>query len=93
MSSNNNFQQDFPTYIYKENNKDIVIEEYKAAVKTVESEEGNFTKTLNITVFLATAFGTTTISFMPKLFDLSNNIIPIQIMYILMLIFVLILRI
>lgn len=93
MSSNNNFQQDFPTYIYKENNKDIVIEEYKAAVKTVESEEGNFTKTLNITVFLATAFGTTTISFMPKLFDLSNNIIPIQIMYILMLIFVLILSI
>ncbi len=53
------WQQHFPTYAFRE--RDVVLEEYRAAAKTLEAEERIFLNASNIAIIAAAGLGSLTV--------------------------------
>ncbi len=68
------WRQHFPTYIFE--NRDIAIEEYKAAAKSLEAEERVFLNASNIAVIASAGFGSLAVGSLDKLTNNFLNIIP-----------------
>lgn len=59
------WRQHFPTYAFKE--RDVALEEYKAAAKNLESEERVFLNASNIAVIVAAGLGSLAVGSLDKL--------------------------
>ena len=59
------WRQHFPTYHF--NDRDIVLEEYKAASKTLESAERVFMNAANVTLLVSAVFGSLTLGLLDRL--------------------------
>lgn len=78
MENQNNedpgWKQHFPTYIFKE--RDIALEEYKFATKTLEAEERVFLNAANLSVIVGAALGSLALGNMEKLASAFSPVVP-----------------
>ena len=75
----NVWKQHYPSYHFKE--RDIALEEYKVAAKTLEAEERVFLNASNITLVAAAALGSLAVGSSEKISNLLGNIIPIYVVF------------
>lgn len=68
------WRQHFPTYHF--DNRDIALEEYKVAAKSLESEERVFLNASNVTLVSSAALGSLLVGSSSKLMRVFNDIIP-----------------
>jgi len=68
------WRQHFPTYDFDE--RDIALEEYKVAAKSLESEERVFLNASNVTLVSSAALGSLLVGSSSKLIDVFNGVIP-----------------
>lgn len=68
------WQQHFPTYQFKK--RDIALEEYKFATKTLEAEERVFLNAVNISVVVGAALGSLALGSLEKLTAAFAPVIP-----------------
>ena len=78
------WKQHFPTYFFKD--RDVALEEYKFATKTLEAEERVFLNAANLTVIAGAAFGSLALGSLEKLTTTFSPAIPKFITLILVLI-------
>lgn len=64
-NTESSWKQHFPTYRFK--NRDVAIEEYKVATKTLEAEERVFLNAANLAVLVGAAFGSLALGSLEKL--------------------------
>lgn len=68
------WKQHFPTYHFKD--RDIALEEYKFATKTLEAEERVFLNAANLSVIVGAALGSLALGSLEKLTDAFSPILP-----------------
>ncbi|WP_183361239.1 biosynthetic peptidoglycan transglycosylase [Geomonas limicola] len=68
------WRQHFPTYAFKE--RDVALEEYKTAAKSLESEERVFLNASNIAVIVAAGLGSLAVGSLDKLSSQFKSVIP-----------------
>lgn len=68
------WKQHFPTYHFKE--RDIALEEYKFATKTLEAEERVFLNAANLSVIVGAALGSLALGSLNKLTSTFSPLIP-----------------
>jgi penicillin-binding protein 1A len=68
------WRQHFPTYNFE--NRDIAIEEYKTAAKSLEAEERVFLNASNIAVIASAGLGSLAVGSLDKLTNSFANIVP-----------------
>ena len=68
------WKQHFPTYSFAK--RDIALEEYKTAAKSLEAEERVFLNALSIAALAAAALGSLAVGSLKKLTDLFLGIVP-----------------
>ncbi|MBV1842919.1 biosynthetic peptidoglycan transglycosylase [Photobacterium ganghwense] len=68
------WRQHYPTYVFSD--RDIALEEYKVAAKTLESEERIFLNASNITLVASAALGSLAVGSSEKLTSTLDGIIP-----------------
>ena len=69
-----NWKQHFPTYQF--NKRDIALEEYKFAAKTLEAEERVFLNAVNISVVVGAALGSLALGTLDRLAAAFSAVIP-----------------
>ncbi len=77
------WRQHFPTYDFK--HRDIALEEYRVAAKSLEAEERVFLNASNITLVSAAALGSLVIGSSGKLMSVFEGIIPSSVISLLLL--------
>lgn len=70
----NGWKQHFPTYHFKE--RDVVLEEYKFATKSLETEERVFLNAANLTVIVGAALGSLALGSLEQLMGSFAPVIP-----------------
>ncbi|MBI5663612.1 MAG: hypothetical protein HZC49_00780 [Nitrospirae bacterium] len=73
-SFDHGWRQHFPTYYFED--RDIVIEEYKTAAKSLEAEERVFLNASNIAIIASAGLGSLAIGSLEKLTEKFTNIVP-----------------
>jgi penicillin-binding protein 1A len=68
------WKQHFPTYHFKD--RDVALEEYKFATKTLEAEERVFLNAANLSVIVGAALGSLALGSLRKLTDTFAPVIP-----------------
>jgi len=74
INEESGWKQHFPTYHFKE--RDIALEEYKFATKTLEAEERVFLNAANLSVIVAAALGSLALGSLTKLTATFSPVIP-----------------
>lgn len=74
QSEESGWKQHFPTYHFRD--RDVVLEEYKFATKTLEAEERLFLNAANLSVVVGAALGSLALGSLGKLADAFAPVVP-----------------
>ncbi len=74
QSEESGWKQHFPTYHFKD--RDVALEEYKFATKTLEAEERVFLNAANLSVIVGAALGSLTLGSLEKLTGTFTPVVP-----------------
>ncbi len=77
--NSHSWKQHYPSYHFKE--RDIALEEYKVAAKTLEAEERVFLNASNITLVAAAALGSLVVGSSEKISNIFGNVVPTYVMF------------